>query len=248
LGQEPKAEITKQSKSRANLKSELFEHLLQLLSQVTPNPGEIKGSGRLMSKLLTRKSDNNKRRTRTMPEQTKSVASTKQPTSPASLKLVPAQDLFERMQQLHDLIERRAFEIFDGNGKTFGHDLEDWFKAESELLHPVHIDVAESDGNLIVKAEVPGFTTKEMEIALEPRRVTITGKRESKEERKDKKTLYTEIRSDEVLRVLDLPAAGDTEKAAATLKDGVLELKMPKALPSKKVEITAKETKQDEQC
>jgi HSP20 family protein len=144
------------------------------------------------------------------------------------------------MQQLHDLIEHRAFELFDGNGKTFGHDLEDWFKAESELLHPVHVDFAESDGDLTVRAEVPGFTAKELEVSVEPRRLTITGKRETKEERKDKKTIYTERCSDQVLRVVDLPEAVNADKASASLKDGVLELTMPKATPAKKISIESK--------
>jgi HSP20 family protein len=87
-----------------------------------------------------------------------------------------------------------------------------------------------------------------LEVALEPRRLTITGKRETKEERKDKRTIYTEIKSDQALRVIDLPAAVDADKATATLKDGVLELTLPKAGPAKKLQIAAKETKQDEEC
>jgi HSP20 family protein len=184
-----------------------------------------------------------------MPEQAKAITKTTQePTARAALKLVPPTDLFTRVRQLHDEIAKRAFEIFSGDGGIFGRDLDNWFKAEAELLHPVRVDVEESDGNLILKAEVPGFTDKELEIALEPRRVTITGKHETKEERKDKKTLYSEIRSNQVLRVLDLPTAVDTQKAVASLKDGVLELKMPKAAPAKKVEITAKQSSQDQEC
>jgi HSP20 family molecular chaperone IbpA len=48
--------------------------------------------------------------------------------------------------------------------------------------------------------------------------------------------------------VIDLPAAVDADKATATLKDGVLELTLPKAGPAKKLQIAAKETKQDEEC
>ena len=65
-------------------------------------------------------------------------------------------DVFDRIQQTYDSIARRAFEIFDNNGRWLGHDLEDWFRAESELLHPVHLEIAESDDNLTVRAEVPG--------------------------------------------------------------------------------------------
>jgi HSP20 family protein len=175
-----------------------------------------------------------------MPGQAKSVGTSKRTTSPAPLKLLPARDLLERVQQLHDLIERRAFEIFDGNGRTFGHELEDWFNAESELLHPVHIEVAEADGNLTVRAEVPGFTAKELEVSVEPLRITISGKRDTKKGRKDERTAYTERCSNQVLRVIDLPEAVNSDKPSASLRDGVLELTMPKAAPAKKIQIESK--------
>lgn len=175
-----------------------------------------------------------------MPEQTKAIATAKQSTTQQPVKRSSPADLFEHVQQLYDSIARRAFDIFESNGRTFGHDLEDWFRAESELLHPVHVNVAESNGDLTVRAEVPGFTNKELDVSVEPRRLTITGKRETKEERKDKKTVYTERCSDQILRVIDLPADVDPENASAELKDGILELKMPQAAPAKKVPVESK--------
>ncbi len=157
------------------------------------------------------------------------------------LKLVSFDDLFERINKMYDSIACRAFEIFEGNGKVFGRDLEDWFKAESELLHPVHVEVTESDEALAVRAEVPGFNAKELEVSVEPRRLTITGKRETKEERKTEKMIYsTERCADQILRVIDLPAEVDTAKVTATLKEGVLELGMSKAAPAKKVKVEPK--------
>ncbi len=157
-----------------------------------------------------------------------------------SLKLVEFDELFDRVNKIYDSIARRAFEIFESNGGFFGRDLEDWLEAESELLHPVHVEVTESDEALAVRAEVPGFTAKELEISVEPRRLTITGKREMKEEHKTKKTAYAERCADQILRVIDLPAEVDTGKVTATLKDGVLELEMRKAAPAKKVKIEPK--------
>lgn len=151
-----------------------------------------------------------------------------------------AADFFNRIQQVHDAIARRAFEIFDGNGQIFGNDLEDWHEAESELLHPVHIDLTESDEGLNLQAEVPGFGPKDLEISAEPRRLTITGKRETKEERKTKKTVHKQRCSDEIFRVVDLPAEINTEKVKATLENGILSLEMPKAAPAKKVAVDTK--------
>ena len=155
-------------------------------------------------------------------------------------KAIERQDVFERFNQIYNSIARRAFEIFEGNGRSFGHELDDWFKAESELLHPVHVRMAESDGALTVEAEVPGFETKDLQINLEPRRLTISGKKETKEEQKKGKAVYQEQCSNEILRVIDLPVEVDASKAAATLKNGVLELQMPKSAVAKPTRVEVK--------
>jgi HSP20 family protein len=155
-------------------------------------------------------------------------------------KFEEVEKVFDRMQKTYDSIARRAFELFESNGQIFGRDLEDWFEAEKELLHPVHINISETEGQLQVKAEVPGFSAKELEVSVEPCRLTITGKRETKEERAEGKTVYSEYCANEILRVVDLPAKIDTAKVTATLKDGILEFAMPKAEPAKKVRIETK--------
>jgi HSP20 family protein len=84
---------------------------------------------------------------------------------------------------------------------------------------------------------VPGFSTKELTIDVEPRRLTISGKHETKEESKKGKTVYSEQCAKEILRVVDLPAEIDSSKVNATLKDGVLNLEMPKAAHAKTVRV-----------
>jgi HSP20 family protein len=176
---------------------------------------------------------------------TKAVALEKAPeTKEASnLKLVEPATLFERMNRVHDEIARRAFEIFAGNGGIFGHELDDWFKAETELLHPVHVNISETADALQVEAEVPGFDAKDLEVSVESGRLTISGKKERREESKKGKTIYKEQCSNEILRVVDLPAEVDAAKATATLKNGVLALALPKAARAKttstKVEVKA---------
>ena len=150
------------------------------------------------------------------------------------------ENVSDRIQQVYDSIARRAFEIFDANGRWFGNELEDWLIAESEILHPVHLELAESDDSLTVRAEVPGFSTKEIEINVEPRRLTITGKHEAKEEGKKGKTIYSERCAKEILRIIDLPAEVDSSKVTAILKDGILSIELPKAAHAKTVRIEPK--------
>jgi len=160
-------------------------------------------------------------------------AATQTALEPASAKeSVPVKatsnDLIERFNKAYDEIANRAFSIFENNGRSFGRDLEDWFKAETELFHPVHVNVAEAEGTVTVQAEVPGFEVKDLEVTLEPERLIISGKRETKEETKKGKTVYNEQCSNEIFRAIALPAEVDASKATATLKNGVLELQAPK--------------------
>ena len=169
------------------------------------------------------------------------TATAMQPTKTSlPVKQIEIENVFDRIQQVYDSIARRAFEIFDNNGKWFGHDLDDWLKAESELLHPVHLEIAESEDNLTVRAEVPGFNTKELQINVEPRRLTISGKHEAEEESKKGKTIYSERCAKEIMRVVALPADVDSSKVTATLKDGVLNIELPKAAHAKTVRVEPK--------
>jgi len=158
----------------------------------------------------------------------------------APIKFTDIDKVLDHLQEMYGSIARRAFELFEGKGRAFGRDLEDWLRAESELLHPVHITIRESEEELTVQAEVPGFSTKELEVSVEPRRLTITGQRETKGEHKEGKTIYTERCADKMLRVIDLPAEVDPAKVTATLKDGILSFTLPKAVPAKKVRIEPK--------
>ena len=159
---------------------------------------------------------------------------------PTTVKPFKPESLAALVNATFDAISRRAYEIFAGSGQTPGHELEDWFQAEKELLHPVHIQVNETEGTIEIKAEVPGFNEKELEVSVEPQRLTITGKRKAQKEEKKGRTIYSEACSDQIMRVLELPAEVDTDHVRATLENGILQLELPKAATAKSVKVEAK--------
>lgn len=175
-----------------------------------------------------------------MGEAVKVMEPARKANTPVPVKMEKASDLARRMKEVFDNISKRAFEIFETNGRVFGREWDDWFKAESEILRPVFLDVRESDKEVTVKAEVPGFAAKDLQVSVEGNRLTITGRRETKEEKTEQKTVYREHSSDQIMRVISLPAAVDGEKATATLKDGMLELALPKLAPARKIAIEPK--------
>jgi HSP20 family protein len=146
-------------------------------------------------------------------------------------------ELLDEFDNIYNLIARRAFELFETNGRWLGRDLENWFRAESEMLHPVHMEIKERDDGFTVQAEVPGFTAKDLEITVEPHCLKIAGKRETKEEEKKGKTIRSEWCADQILRSINLPAHVDASKVSANLKDGILTIDLPKAAQAKTVRI-----------
>ena len=146
-------------------------------------------------------------------------------------------DLFD---SISDAIARRAFDLFEGNGRWHGRDLDDWLRAESEVLHPVHLDVEETEDEYTIHAEVPGFTARELDIKVEPFRVSIAGKREDKQEEKKGKMLRAEMCAKHILRTVEFPAHVDTSRTRATLKDGILTIELPKAPHAKAVHLEPK--------
>jgi HSP20 family protein len=135
--------------------------------------------------------------------------------------------LFKQMQEWSDGIARRAYELFANSGFTHGHDLEHWFKAEQELLQPLTIELQDTSNDFVLKAQVPGFDARDLEINLDGLFLTIQGKHE------DSTNTYgdgsgNELKAQQIWTIIELPAAVNTEKAHAELKDGELELTLPK--------------------
>ncbi|HVB33982.1 MAG TPA: Hsp20 family protein [Patescibacteria group bacterium] len=156
------------------------------------------------------------------------------------MNLVSVHELFEHTQDVFNLIAKRAFEMFERRGHVHGHDQEDWFLAESELLTPVKFHISESGEQLTARAEVPGFDRQEIKVSLEPHRLSVSGKSEPLEDHQSGKHGHSHRHTQLMFRVIDLPTEVDLSKARATLNDGVLVVVMPKAAPAKSLRVEMK--------
>jgi HSP20 family protein len=163
------------------------------------------------------------------------LAAAMERTKESELLKHSSEEISNQFSQIYDVIARRAFDIFESRGRAPGHELEDWFRAESELLRPVPVNVAESDREYIVRAEVPGFGGKDIEVIVEPPYLAIFGKRETKEDEQNGKMICCESGADRIFRVLDLPPFVETSKVSTTLRDGILIVDLPKVRNAQKV-------------
>jgi HSP20 family protein len=105
------------------------------------------------------------------------------------------------------------------------------------------VEVSDSEGEVIVKAELPGVDPKSLEIFVTPDGLTLKGETKSEHEAKGRTYYRRELHYGMFQRTIPLPAEVKSDEAKAGFRNGILEVRMPKserARPkSVKVEIDA---------
>jgi HSP20 family protein len=96
------------------------------------------------------------------------------------------------------------------------------------------LDVIDRDTEVLIRAEIPGIDKKDIHISLADNVLTIKG--HTDHEKKEEKGDYYkhEISSSSYARSVTVPSNVDESKVAANLKDGILEIKLPKIESSKR--------------
>lgn len=104
-------------------------------------------------------------------------------------------------------------------------------------------DVTEGDDAIIVHAELPGVAAEDMEVTVRDSTLCVRGEKRGEKKEEAKGRTYSERFFGSFERMLTIPTTVDASKIEATLKDGVLEVKLPKVKPAepeeKKINIKA---------
>jgi HSP20 family protein len=127
----------------------------------------------------------------------------------------------------------RELDLIDRQVRRFFGDL-----GFAPALTPA-ADIYETDGELVVELEVPGFDEKELEIEVRDHTLSVTGEREEKTERKEKALRLRERLETRFERRFELPPDVDSEHVTAEYTKGVLTVHVPKTAHEqpRKVEI-----------
>ena len=114
------------------------------------------------------------------------------------------------------------------------HMLNRWFSGMAEVTPEVTfpIDIKDEGEAYTFSALLPGLTAEDVNIQIQSNVVTLQG--ELKHERDEKASyLLVERPSGKFNRSIELPDAVDAAKAEASLVNGVLTLRLPKAEEAK---------------
>ncbi len=147
--------------------------------------------------------------------------------SPRATRIKPAaaDALQWEAQQIGRAITQRAYELFAVRNCEHGHDWEDWFQAESELLRPVSIAISESPNRISIRASIDGFSKDEFRVGIEPKNITIVGSKNVSTLPNQDGCIST---PNQILRSIALTAENDIDGAIIELESGVLKLEPPK--------------------
>jgi HSP20 family molecular chaperone IbpA len=109
----------------------------------------------------------------------------------------------------------------------------------SEAEGQLTLDVYQTKTQIIVESTIAGVAPGDLDIEITPESVTIRGERQKEDKVEEDDYLYQECFWGSFSRSIILPQEVDADKAEATLKNGVLKIKLPKINreKSKKVKV-----------
>lgn len=141
--------------------------------------------------------------------------------------------LFDQIEQEFEEARRRMMQIFRRPATVpYGRSL---------LVEPAWAptaDMYESDGALVIKAELPGVKKEDIKVEVRDGYLTITGERKEEKEVKEARYYASERFAGSFTRSFALPEGVDAGTITAEHKDGLLEVRVPlpaqaKAEPTK---------------
>lgn len=97
--------------------------------------------------------------------------------------------------------------------------------------HP-SVDLAETAGEFIVRANLPGMKREDIELTVDENSLTIQGEIQEEKTAEDERFYRRERRQGSFIRRIPLHAPVRTEGVKATFRDGVLEVRLPKVEPA----------------
>jgi len=137
-------------------------------------------------------------------------------------------DPFRDMVSIRDEIDR----LFDG---FFGR-----MPAKRSVMEGIWaplVDIEETKDDILIRAELPGMKKEDIKISVSEGRLQIAGERSKEKEEKEGTYHRIERTYGRFQRIVPLPVEVEAGKTKATYKDGMLEVRLPKAEKAKPKEI-----------
>jgi HSP20 family protein len=119
-------------------------------------------------------------------------------------------------------VDRMFDDFFDGFGRSLG-PLAGW-----QHSFAPRVDMAETDEEVVITAEMPGLDEKDFEVSLKGDLLTLKGEKKAEHEQKNGDAYYMERRFGSFARSIRLPFEVKDENVEARYDKGILTVRVPK--------------------
>jgi HSP20 family protein len=103
------------------------------------------------------------------------------------------------------------------------------------------VDVVDKEEDVLIRAEIPGVKKEDLDVSVTDHTVIIRGEAQQESAEEEGEYYLREMSYGAFSRSIPLPADVDTEKCRVSFKDGILEMKLPKAESAKRRRIPIEE-------
>lgn len=145
------------------------------------------------------------------------------------MNIMKAAPTLATMQQDFDRVFDRFFEpTFWPLGK----------RSRVEAMWEPSLDLFETEKEFVVRLEAPAMARDDFDVDLDRNLLTLSGKRELHKEEKGVEYLWQERMEGRFVRTIRLPAPVQEAKVEAAYADGVLTVRLPKAVETPRTKVT----------
>jgi HSP20 family molecular chaperone IbpA len=144
-----------------------------------------------------------------------------------------AKPVYEDLQRRLEMVRKRAFELYEARGREPGGEVEDWLKAEQEVLGWPPLETRETDREFQFRVPLDDYDVNEVEIIVTPSEIIVHAKTKAEQMTEDSDSVSAAFAARDLYRRIELPELIKVDKTKAMLDTGTLRITAPKARPSK---------------
>jgi HSP20 family protein len=133
------------------------------------------------------------------------------------MALSPFRGFYDMQSEMNRMLDDAFGGLVRGGGRQQGDQPTRWAPA---------LDVLQEDGDIVVRAELPGVKQEDVDVTFHNGVLTISGERKAEEHKEGSGYYIRERRYGSFRRSMTLPQGTDESKINARFNDGVLEVRV----------------------
>ena len=133
------------------------------------------------------------------------------------MALSPFRGFYDMQSEMNRMFDDMFGGLVRGGGRQQGDQPTRWAPA---------LDVLQEDGDIVVRAELPGVKQEDVDITFHNGVLTISGVRQAEEQKEGSGYYVRERRYGSFRRSMSLPQGTDESSISARFQDGVLEVRV----------------------